>query len=361
MATIRVKELPVIEELREDARLFLTQDVQDEDGEIKETLMRASLDSVIKALKEYGIDGLVFDEVAYDPAEGYIHLKFKGEDVTEPCWIGKKAHTLTADGKTIYACRFVDLDENGDYVLNDDGSGKYLITVLEDGTVIARDMFTKTAEEVSYDNANYPDCKDIGSAIDMILSRMDYVAPAINSFTMTPSATQYEIGTVVSSLAFAWVLNKAVTSVVFDGETLDASATSKTYSKSLSSNKQFTLTVGDGENTASASKSISFLPNVYYGSSAAGTYNSAFVLALDNKVLKSGRAGNYTLTVADGEYGYICIPARYGTPVVTIGGFTTELETAATIDHTNASGYTESYVIYKTSQTGLGTITMVIT
>lgn len=361
MATIRVKDLDVIEKLREDARLFLTQNVQDEDGEIKETLMRASLESVIKALKEYGIDGLVFDEVAYDPAEGYIHLKFKGEDVTEPCWIGKKAHTLTADGKTIYACRFVDLDENGDYVLNDDGSGKYLITVLEDGTVIARDMFTKTAEEVSYDNVNYPDCKDIGSAIDMILSRMDYVAPVINSFTMTPSTTQYEIGTVVSSLAFAWVLNKSVTSVVFDGETLDASATSKTYSKSLSSNKQFTLTVGDGENTASATKSVSFLPTVYYGSSAAGTYNSAFVLALENKVLKSSRVGNYTLDVADGEYGFICIPARYGTPVVTIGGFTTELETVATIDHKNASGYTESYVIYKTSQTGLGSITMVIT
>lgn len=361
MATIRVKDLDVIEKLREDARLFLTQNVQDEDGEMKETLMRASLESVIKALKEYGIDGLVFDEVAYDPAEGYIHLLYKGEDVTEPCWIGKKAHTLTADGKTIYACRFVDIDEDGNYVLTEDGSGRYLITVLEDGTVIARDVITTAAEDVSYDNANYPDCKDIGSAIDMILSRMDYVAPVINSFTMTPSAAQYEIGTVVSSLAFAWVLNKAVTSVVFDGETLDASATSKAYSKSLSSNKQFTLTVGDGKNTASATKGVSFLPTVYYGSSAAGTYNSAFVLALENKVLKSSRAGNYTLDVADGEYGFICIPARYGTPVVTIGGFTTELETVATIDHKNASGYTESYVIYKTSQTGLGSITMVIT
>ena len=190
MATIRVKDLDVIEKLREDARLFLTQNVQDEDGEMKETLMRASLESVIKALKEYGIDGLVFDEVAYDPAEGYIHLLYKGEDVTEPCWIGKKAHTLTADGKTIYACRFVDIDEDGNYVLTEDGSGRYLITVLEDGTVIARDVITTAAEDVSYDNANYPDCKDIGSAIDMILSRMDYVAPVINSFTMTPSAAQ---------------------------------------------------------------------------------------------------------------------------------------------------------------------------
>lgn len=361
MATIRVKELPVIEGILEDARLFLTQDYQDEDGEIKETLMRASLESVIKALKKYGIDGVTFDEVSYDPSEGYLHLIYKGEDVIEPCWIGKKAHTLTADGKTIYACRFVNLDENGDYVLSEDGSGQYLLTVLEDGTVIARDMFSKTADEVSYNNENYPDCKNVGSAIDMILSKLDYVAPAINSFTMTPSATQYEIGTVVSSLAFAWVLNKAVTSIVFDGETLDVSVTSKTYTESLSSNKQFTLTVSDGENTATATKSISFLPHIYYGSSATGTYNSSFVLALSDKALKSSRVGNYTMTVADGEYGYICIPARYGTPVVTIGGFTTELETVATINHKNASGYTESYVIYKTSQAGLGTITMVIT
>ena len=67
------------------------------------------------------------------------------------------------------------------------------------------------------------------------------------------------------------------------------------------------------------------------------------------------------MTAGSDEYAYICIPARYGTPSVKIGGFDTELISAGTISNKNASGYTENYNIYRTGQKNLGTITMVIT
>lgn len=154
MATIKVTDLPVIEGIPEDAKLFLTKYVQDDEGVMKEALMRASLESVIKALKKYGIDGVTFDEVSYDPNEGYIHFRFKGEDAVEPCWVGKKAHTVEVDGKPIYGCRFVKLDSNGDWSLSEDGTGDYLLTCLEDGTVKAVKVITTVTDNLESENAD---------------------------------------------------------------------------------------------------------------------------------------------------------------------------------------------------------------
>jgi hypothetical protein len=43
-----------------------------------------------------------------------------------------------------------------------------------------------------------------------------------------------------------------------------------------------------------------------------------------------------------------------------IGGFDTDFSKVSTVSHTNASGYTTNYNIYKSSNHSLGSITMVI-
>lgn len=212
-----------------------------------------------------------------------------------------------------------------------------------------------------YNNSDYPECTTIKSAVDKLFDKIDYVAPKITTFTMSPSTTIYEIGSTIAKegITFSWVLNKAVTSIAFDGQTLDKDTTKTTNSSAISSAKTFTLSVTDGQNTATSSKTISFYPGIYYGSAAEpASYSSSFILGLSSKSLKASRAGSYTMTVASGQYGYLCIPTSYGTPTVKIGGFVTELENVAAVSHTNASGNTQNYNIYKTGQSGLGTLTM---
>lgn len=222
----------------------------------------------------------------------------------------------------------------------------------------------KDAAVLSYSNNNYPECTTTKLAIDKLFEKADYVEPAITSLTMSPNTTVYEIGHTIAAnaLTFMWTLNKTVSSIVFDGANLSASSRTTKNATIVSANKTFTLTVSDGQKTALKSLSISFQPKIYYGSSnKTSGFDSAFVLGLANSRLCSSRVGSFTMTAGSDEYAYICIPARYGTPSVKIGGFDTELALAGTISNKNASGYTESYNIYRTGQKNLGTITMVIT
>ena len=218
------------------------------------------------------------------------------------------------------------------------------------------------AEAVVYENTDYPEITNVDLALDKILAKIYYVEPKINSFTMTPATTEYEIGTVVSDLEFAWAVNKDIVSQTLTDCTIEVDDRSAIYGADLTNTKTFTLTVSDGEKSATSSKTIKFLNKAYWGSAVEPTdYDSAFILALSNSKLASGKNGTYSMTVGSGEYGYLVLPTSFGTVTSCwIGGFETTLENCGSIAHTNASGNTSSYTIYKTGRSGLGSISMEI-
>ena len=240
----------------------------------------------------------------------------------------------------------------------------YVPVVGEDGLVTfkGKEALNGTAENVEYLNADYPELTNVDLAIDKILAKIYYVDPSITSFTMTPSTTEYEIGSVVNGLTFAWTVNKDIVGQTLTDCTITVDDRTATYGSDLSATKTFTLTVSDGENNASATKKISFLNKAYWGSAAIpGEYNSAFVLGLSNSKLTSSKASTYNMTVGAGEYGYLAVPTSFGTiSSCWIGGFEVTLENCGAISFTNASGHNSSYTIYKTVQAGLGSISMQI-
>ena len=61
-----------------------------------------------------------------------------------------------------------------------------------------------------------------------------------------------------------------------------------------------------------------------------------------------------------GKYMFYCFPASYGTPTFNVGGFDGGFELAATIDFTNASGNTTSFVIYKSENANLGSQNIIV-
>ena len=134
-----------------------------------------------------------------------------------------------------------------------------------------------------------------------------YQKPTV-SFAISPSTTIYESGTTVSSITFTINAVKKSNDIqsikVYDGSTLLTTITSGvanggtftyTYSCNITSNTTLKVEVSDGTSTASATKNITFGYKSYYGFVADGTtVNETIIKALQNNVLKTSKALNYT-------------------------------------------------------------------
>ena len=216
-----------------------------------------------------------------------------------------------------------------------------------------------SADNVSYANAQIPSASNVESALDTIIGKVYYVEPKVNSFTIAPSTTDYEIGQSISDIVFNWTYNKDVVSQTLTDCTLaDATVRTATAAGPYTATKTFTLSASDGEKTATASKTISFRHKVYWGSAAeAATYDSAFILALSGKKFATNYKGTYSMNVAAGQYGFLAYPSSWGmVNTWWIGGFETETFDCGTVEFTNASGNTTTFRIVRTTQPGLGEI-----
>ena len=233
-----------------------------------------------------------------------------------------------------------------------------ILKVGNDGNI---EFVEDLADDISYQNSKYSSWTNVKKALDGIIAKVDYIKPEITSFTSTAQAV-YEVGETVSNIVFNWTTNKDITMQTLTDCTINADSRTATYTNDITSNKTFTLTIGDGQNTASKNISISFRNKIYYGSATIpSSFDSAFILGLSNKQFATGKSGSFDITVGSNEYGFIAFPSSFGTlSLVKIGGFDTDVISCGTISFTNASGGTTNYNIYRTGRDGLGTIKMEI-
>ena len=134
-----------------------------------------------------------------------------------------------------------------------------------------------------------------------------YQKPTV-SFSISPNTTVYENGTTVSSIKFTISATKKSNDIqlikIYDGSTLLTTITSGvasggtftyTYSCNITSNTTLKVEVSDGTSTVSATKNITFANKSYYGFVADGTtVNETVIKALQNNILKTSKALNYT-------------------------------------------------------------------
>ena len=233
-------------------------------------------------------------------------------------------------------------------------NGTNWITVSGSGS----ETGVSTADSITYDNPNFVQYDTVDTALDALFAKVYYVKPTC-SLSADKKGGTFEMGTVISApITFTWTTNKDITSQTLTGCTLaDANVRTATYNTNVASNKSFTLSVSDGENSASSSVSYSFLNNVFWGSASTGIYNSAFINALSNKKLASAIKGTYSFNIASGEYGFWAVPSNMSISTVWIGGFEVTVDDLGIVSYTNAQGYTRDYRIYKTGKSGLGSIT----
>ena len=227
--------------------------------------------------------------------------------------------------------------------------------------IIIPQLINNSADNINYQNSNYPLWTNVKKTLDGIIAKIDYIKPEITSFTSTAQAV-YEVGQKISNIVFNWTTNKNVTTQTLTDCTIDANSRTATYTNEINSNKTFTLTIGDGQNTASKSISIAFRNKIYYGSAAIPSiFNSAFILGLSKKQFATSKSGSFSITVGSNEYGFIAFPSSFGTLTsVKIGGFDTDVTSCGNISFTNSSNGVATYSIYRTGRHSLGAITMVI-
>ena len=249
--------------------------------------------------------------------------------------------------------------------------------------------YIKNKPDLKYLIGDTPVSEQISKALKGVQAQIDdilYKPITISSFAISGLTTTgtggtftkspVELGTTVTSVTLSWVTSKEPTKLILENETIyekqddiDKAETSYTYNNlNLTSNKVYTLKATDeridkGEGSpASKDTTLTFCNRVCYGAAKAPTtIDSDFVMGLKTKTLSNSRTNSgVKYNASKDEYLWYCVPTRLDpctfTDVET--GLGAGLALVATIDVTNASGYTEPYYVYKSDYAGLGSLTV---
>ena len=190
-----------------------------------------------------------------------------------------------------------------------------------------------------------------------MLDELLYKAITITSFNISKSIA--ELGEIVANLKLTWSYSKDPVLQKLDNNILENNNREYIIDSDIVTNRTFRLEVNDGKTTVNKTVAINFYNGRYYGVYSPGSNDSDFILTL-NKTLTNSRACSFTVDCGQGQYIFFAIPTRFGTPTFTVGGFTGGFIKAQTLDFENKFGYVESYDIWKSENSNLGNITVVV-
>ena len=165
----------------------------------------------------------------------------------------------------------------------------------------------------------------------------------INTFKAAPAIC--EIGS-SNTIILSWSLSKTPTTQTINE--YPVSGTSQTYSD-ISSDQTYTLIVSDDEETDTATVSVEFANNIYYGASTDLTAVTTLT-----KILSNQKARTIDVNAGNGQYIIYALPARLGAVQFFVSGFEGGFEAPIRQQLVNASGYTEAYNVYRSTNANLG-------
>lgn len=282
---------------------------------------------------------IIIAEIQEDGSKEILHTPPFTIEIEEPLFSGDLPQDDVA--KVNYAIVNKSIVANSTEYIEINSS--YQMTIWKPGDLITADKLNNI-EQALFNHAQ---------KLDELL----YKAITINTFTL--SKTIAELGEKLIGLTLNWSYNKIPTYQKLDNVLIDNELRKYVVENEISSNTSFILEASDGKTIVNKNATINFYNGRYYGVSNLENYDSNFILSL-NKTLTNSRACSFTVDCGQGQYIFFAIPTRFGTPTFTVGGFTGGFTKVATVDFTNASGYTEPYNIYKSDYSNLGNTTVVV-
>jgi hypothetical protein len=185
-----------------------------------------------------------------------------------------------------------------------------------------------------------------------ILARLDaleYKAINIQAFVASPATIERGSN---STINLTWALNKAATTQTVNGQAVQGTSMQVT---GISATTTFRLDVSDGETSATKTTTVTAANQIYYGVDS----DLSDVTSL-TKVLSNNPARTITVNAGAGQYIIYAIPARLGDVEFWVENFEGGFEDPVTQNLTNASGYTEAYKVYRSTNANLGETTVEI-
>lgn len=206
-----------------------------------------------------------------------------------------------------------------------------------------------TAKESSYTSGDVLGLT--GSALSSTQTRSVSVNTGIGSFILYAFPSSY-----TSIHPSGWLFS----SMICPFQT--AETTSVTNEASYTENyKTYRSTIsGLGNSTLTTSTSDTKINPVYGGvTPKLNTYTEADIEGLGSLAISNNPTRSFTVTAGTGSYIAYSPPYRLGSITFYVGGFEGGFETPETVSVTNVNGFAENYRIYRSTNAGLGTTTVV--
>jgi hypothetical protein len=219
-----------------------------------------------------------------------------------------------------------------------------------------KDIWVDKVDDVDYVVAD--DINQIANSVIYCEEKIaDILYEAIKITSLTNNVGTAEIGSTIGSITVSWGTNKLPTKLTLNGVELDTNTTSVKLSDPFTENTDYVLAVTDERGaTATKTTTLYFRNGIYYG--AATIDEMADPVSALTKELSDTKGRTFTAVAGDGEYVWYALPERLGECSFNVGGFDGGFELYAIIEATNASGYTESYRIYRSTNASLGEVTV---
>ena len=157
----------------------------------------------------------------------------------------------------------------------------------------------------------------------------------------------------MSAQSFSYSVNRAGAAVTLEGAEVSGGTASR--ADVLTEDRLYTLRAVLGNAVQNKTAKISFVAPVYYG------VGVEFEISAMTCKLQTSRSMSFTVSAGSGQYILLALPVALGVPTFKVGGFEGGFELVDTRELTNASGHTESYRLYRSTNAGLGSTTVSVT
>ena len=194
----------------------------------------------------------------------------------------------------------------------------------------------------------------VQSALDALL----FVPLTITSFGNTVGTV--EIGQTVSVIGLSWVYNKTPVSQSIDQGIgmIPVPVYVYTDTGTFQSSRTYTLSATDGSSFLTRQTTVAFLNKCYWGASNDPAITDAEILALSYEFATSFAQSR--VITASAEYVYFAFPASFGVPSFTVNGLPNTAWQVTNRVFVNASGFSNSYSIWRSVNLLTGTYTIVL-
>lgn len=201
-----------------------------------------------------------------------------------------------------------------------------------------------------YTNSDNPSISTVGEALDQLL----YKELTIKS-KVTPSIA--ERGETIPEVEFSWEYNKNIISQKLDNIDISPDTRSITLSN-IRQTISKSLWATDGKSTKTTTMAIQFKLASYYGVSNKTTITSDDIINSFTRDFNFQKGSSVTITAQDNQYIYFMLPKSMGQVQFYVGGFEGGFQVVDSNFQFTKNGVTNSYILYRSDNPGLGTTTI---